>query len=78
MPDYRVWDPSKAAAQPYPITEYQPVYFVAESMRDAKQRMRDFCETLKRGFLVSYDAASQTVSADRAIVQGEYVVTLQK
>ena len=63
--------------QPYPITKYQPVYYVAESLKDAKQKMRDFCETLHRGFLVTYDPITQTVSADRAIVRGEYLVTLK-
>lgn len=74
----RVWDPRKAATTDYPITSYQPVYFVAESMRDAKARMRDYCDSLERGFLVSYDAATQTVTPDRAIVKGAYLVTLQK
>jgi phenylalanine-4-hydroxylase len=77
-PDYRIWDPRKASTQPYPITEYQPVYFVAESLRDAKQRMLDFCDSMQRGFLIKYDSATQTASADRAIVQGDYLVTLQK
>ena len=74
----RVWDPRKAATTDYPITTYQPVYFVAESMRDAKARMRDYCDSLERGFLVSYDEVTQTVKPDRAIVKGAYLVTLQK
>ena len=78
IPDYRVWDPRRAAAQDYPITSYQPVYFVAESMRDAKARMRDYCDSLERGFLVSYDEATQTVTPDRGIIKGSYLVTLQK
>jgi hypothetical protein len=67
----------QAAVQSYPITKYQPVYFVADSMADAKERMRRYCETLRRPFHVRYDAATQSVSVDRAVVRGQYTVTLQ-
>jgi phenylalanine-4-hydroxylase len=78
FPEYRPWDPARACQASYPITKYQPAYFVAESLKDAKARMRAFCETgLSRRFLVTYDPATQSVAADRAIVRGEYVVTLQ-
>ena len=39
-PELRPFEPSKTALQKYPITEYQPVYFVAESFEDAKNKMR--------------------------------------
>jgi phenylalanine-4-hydroxylase len=29
-PEYRKWEPAKACRQEFPITTYQPVYFVAE------------------------------------------------
>lgn len=48
FPEYRPWEPAKAAVQAYPITRYQPVYFVAASLADAKTRMREYCETIKR------------------------------
>lgn len=31
-PEIRPWEPSKACYQKYPITTYQPVYFVADSL----------------------------------------------
>lgn len=34
------FDPDKTSLQKYPITEYQPVYFVAESFEDAKEKVR--------------------------------------
>lgn len=37
--EIRPFDPPKTAIQKYPITEYQPVYFVAESFEDAKEKM---------------------------------------
>jgi len=38
--EIRAWDPYRACSQPYPITDYQPVYFCAESLADAKAKMR--------------------------------------
>lgn len=38
-PELRAFDPPKTAVQPYPITEYQPVYYVAESFEDAKEKL---------------------------------------
>lgn len=37
--EIRPFEPEKTAMQKYPITEYQPVYFVAESFEDAKEKM---------------------------------------
>lgn len=76
-PEYRPWDPAKAAVQPYPITKYQPVYYVAESLADAKVKMREFCESINKGFNVTYDSATGAVSVDRAVIRGKYTVTLQ-
>lgn len=38
-PELRSFDPPKTALQKYPITEYQPVYYVAEDFEDAKEKM---------------------------------------
>lgn len=37
--EIRNFDPVKTAEQKYPITEFQPVYYVAESFDDAKEKM---------------------------------------
>lgn len=34
------FDPFRASIQPYPITSYQPTYFLAESFKDAKEKLR--------------------------------------
>lgn len=34
------FDPVKTSLQKYPITEYQPIYFVAESFEDGKEKVR--------------------------------------
>ena len=61
------WDPAVAALRAYPVTEYQPVYFVAESLQDAKIRMRGFCEALPRPFYARFHPATDSVWVDRAV-----------
>lgn len=39
-PQLKPFDPEKTSQQKYPITEYQPVYFIAESFEDAKEKVR--------------------------------------
>ncbi|KAH9129642.1 hypothetical protein LEN26_006629 [Aphanomyces euteiches] len=67
FPEYRPWDPFQAAKQKYPITTYQPVYYVAESLADAKARMREFTEDMKKPFYARYNPYQQTISVDRAV-----------
>lgn len=38
-PEHRPFDPPVTAGQTYPITEYQPVYFVTDSFEDAQTKM---------------------------------------
>lgn len=76
-PEFRPWEPERAAVQAYPITTYQPVYYVAESLADAKARMRAFCERMDKGFSVRFDPLTQSVTVDRAVLRGAYTVTLQ-
>lgn len=74
FPEYREWEPLKAAQQPYPITTYQPVYYVAKSLADAKAQMREFCENqMSRKFSLSYVEDTESVKPNRALVRGPYV-----
>ena len=41
-PEIRQFDPPKTALQPYPITEYQPIYYVTDSFESAKEKMMYF------------------------------------
>ena len=38
-PEVRSLDPFTTGLQKYPITEMQPVYFLANSFKDAKQKL---------------------------------------
>ncbi|XP_056280851.1 phenylalanine-4-hydroxylase isoform X1 [Pseudoliparis swirei] len=60
-PQILPFDPAKTSLQKYPITEYQPVYFVAESFEDAKDRVRKFASTIPRPFTVRYNAYTQSI-----------------
>ncbi|XP_018570105.1 protein henna isoform X1 [Anoplophora glabripennis] len=59
--EIRPFEPAKTALQKYPITEYQPVYFVAESFEDAKEKMIKFASTIPRSFGVRYNAYTQSI-----------------
>lgn len=60
-PEHRPFEPSKIVSTKYPITSFQPVYFVAESFNDAKQSVSDFAKGLSRPFGVRYNAYTQSV-----------------
>ncbi|XP_060069239.1 phenylalanine-4-hydroxylase-like [Ylistrum balloti] len=60
-PDLKEFEPSKTAEQKYPITEFQPVYFIADSFENAKEKMRAYADTIPRPFSVRYNPYTQTV-----------------
>ena len=66
-PEIKPWDPAGAAMQDFPITTYQPVYFLAESLQDAKLKMRKYCEDLPRPFFALYNSQTETVHIDRPV-----------
>lgn len=41
-PKYLPFSPEKAATTKYPVTSFQPTYFVAESFQDAKEKVKLF------------------------------------
>ncbi|KAF0366910.1 tyrosine 3-monooxygenase [Gigaspora margarita] len=60
-PEKRPFDPHKTSEQKYIVTEYQPIYFVAESFKDAQQKVRDFSNTLDRPFSVRYNPYTESI-----------------
>ena len=61
------WDPNVASITTYPITEYQPLYFLADSLQKGKHLMRKYCEELPRPFFAQYNAQTETVYIDRPV-----------
>lgn len=51
----------------FPISEMQPLYFVAESFATAKTQIIDYCENISRPFNVSYNQKTNTIEVDRKI-----------
>jgi tyrosine 3-monooxygenase len=45
-PEHRIFDPAVTALQTYQDDEYQPVYYVAESIGDAMNRLRSTIQQL--------------------------------
>ncbi|MEX0943628.1 MAG: ACT domain-containing protein [Pseudomonadales bacterium] len=66
-PEYRHWQPELAAKTDFPITEYQPLYFVAASLHDAKSKMQEYCRNLPRPFYARYNPTTQRIWVDRAV-----------
>lgn len=67
QPACRPWNPAEAAEQDYPITTFQPLYYVAESLQDAKARMAAHCRDLPRPFHARYHPATASIWVDRAV-----------
>jgi len=60
-PKYLPFTPDRAATTKYPVTSFQPTYFVAESFQDAKEKVIEFASQLKRPFSVRYNAYTQSI-----------------
>ncbi|XP_057312561.1 phenylalanine-4-hydroxylase-like isoform X2 [Hydractinia symbiolongicarpus] len=58
-PEHLPFDPDKTSQTKYPITEYQPRYFVAESFEDAKEKVRNWSSKIPRPFIVRYNPYTQ-------------------
>ncbi len=60
-PELRPFDPAQTALTKYPITTFQPVYFVAESFPVAKKQMREFAAQLKKPFTAHYNPYTESI-----------------
>lgn len=66
-PELLPFDPFVAGKTTYPITTYQPLYFVAESFKDAQERMRLYAQSMKRPFGVRFNAVTSSLDIDRDV-----------
>merc|ERR1712223_1714513 len=53
-PEVADFDPSITGETEYPITEYQPKYYVTRSFEDAQRKMREFANTIPKPFTARY------------------------
>jgi hypothetical protein len=59
----------------FPITTYQPIYFLAESLEDAKEKMRRYCEDLPRPFFAQHNPQTDTIYIDRPVKRTKGIPT---
>ncbi|KAJ8931620.1 hypothetical protein NQ314_015443, partial [Rhamnusium bicolor] len=54
-PEHRPFDPASTAVQPYQDQEYQPVYYVADSIDDMKDKFRRWVSQMSRPFELRFN-----------------------
>ncbi|KAL9645368.1 hypothetical protein ABK040_002567 [Willaertia magna] len=60
--EYRAFVPEEAAERSYPITHYQPMYYVVESIESCKDLIKRYVNSqLQRPFTVKYNPYTNTV-----------------
>uniref|UniRef100_A0A1A9Z3A0 Tyrosine 3-monooxygenase n=1 Tax=Glossina pallidipes TaxID=7398 RepID=A0A1A9Z3A0_GLOPL len=59
--EHRPFEPASTAVQPYQDQEYQPIYYVAESFEDAKDKFRRWVSTMSRPFEVRFNPHTERV-----------------
>ncbi|XP_023172384.1 tyrosine 3-monooxygenase [Drosophila hydei] len=59
--EHRAFEPAATAIQPYQDQEYQPIYYVAESFEDAKEKFRRWVSTMSRPFEVRFNPHTERV-----------------
>jgi len=62
QPEIRPWNPFEAAHQKYPITKYQPIYYMANSFEDAKVKMQEFAASLEKPFSCQWDEKRRKIN----------------
>ncbi|XP_030021660.1 tyrosine 3-monooxygenase isoform X2 [Manduca sexta] len=60
-PELRPFEPASTSVQPYQDQEYQPIYYVAESFEDAKEKFRRWVSTMSRPFEVRFNPHTERV-----------------
>lgn len=60
-PERRPFEPASTALQPYQDQEYQPIYYVAESFEDAKEKFRKWVSGMSRPYEVRFNPHTQCV-----------------
>uniref|UniRef100_A0A7S1RW15 phenylalanine 4-monooxygenase n=1 Tax=Alexandrium catenella TaxID=2925 RepID=A0A7S1RW15_ALECA len=70
-------DPWMASKQAYPITTYQPTLFCADSLKGAKVKIEQFCDTLMRPFFPQYDPLTQNIRVTKAVRRAPRLSTVE-
>ncbi|CAJ0959727.1 unnamed protein product, partial [Mesorhabditis belari] len=60
-PEVVPFEPSITSVTKYPITEYQPRYYLADSFTSAKNKLKTWASSIDRPFQVRYNPYTQTI-----------------
>lgn len=74
-PEHRAFEPASTAVQPYQDQEYQPIYYVAESFEDAKDKFRRWVSTMSRPFEVRFNPHTERVEVLDSVEKLDTLVT---
>ncbi|XP_055624823.1 tyrosine 3-monooxygenase isoform X1 [Toxorhynchites rutilus septentrionalis] len=74
-PEHRPFEPASTAVQPYQDQEYQPIYYVAESFEDAKEKFRRWVSTMSRPFEVRFNPHTERVEVLDSVDKLETLVS---
>lgn len=74
-PELRAFEPSSTAVQPYQDQEYQPIYYVAESFEDAKEKFRRWVSSMSRPFEVRFNPHTERVEILDSVDKLETIVS---
>uniref|UniRef100_T1GSC8 Biopterin-dependent aromatic amino acid hydroxylase family profile domain-containing protein n=1 Tax=Megaselia scalaris TaxID=36166 RepID=T1GSC8_MEGSC len=74
-PEHRSFEPASTAVQPYQDQNYQPIYYVAESFEDAKEKFRRWVSTMSRPFEVRFNPHTERVEVLDSVDKLESVIT---
>uniref|UniRef100_A0A8C3R7N4 Biopterin-dependent aromatic amino acid hydroxylase family profile domain-containing protein n=1 Tax=Cyanoderma ruficeps TaxID=181631 RepID=A0A8C3R7N4_9PASS len=60
-PDYKPFDPEVTAVHPYQDQAFQPVYFIAENLEDAKVKLQNYAMKIRKPFALHYDPFTSSI-----------------
>ncbi|CAF3890174.1 unnamed protein product [Rotaria sp. Silwood2] len=60
-PQIKSFEPETTVIQEYQDEDYQPIYFLAETFEDAKEKLRIYAKSLKRPYELVYDSYTQSL-----------------
>ncbi|NXU27156.1 TY3H monooxygenase, partial [Thalassarche chlororhynchos] len=60
-PEYKPFDPEVTAVHPYQDQAFQPVYFIAENLEDAKVKLQNYAMKIKKPFSLHYDPFTSSI-----------------
>ncbi|MCP9262282.1 Tyrosine 3-monooxygenase [Dirofilaria immitis] len=66
-PQHEAFDPQRTALQHYEDSDYQPLYFVADSVIDAVAKLRVFAQNFQRPFGIIYDPYTESIEIIKEI-----------